>query len=254
MLKKIAAGALATAAGASLVVTMGAGTATATATTAGLDVDITEVSPNPVVVRGDRDATVTIEVRAIDAEKVELLLRPDTDAPHTLKAKEPKLVREGKLWRFVTTFDKSDYRGRWIATANAYAKDGKEPAATDTAGFSVKHARPHVRKADTRLVGFNASPEPVRKGRTIYFSGRLEARQHWNWRGVRDEEVDVYFRSSRSSAWKYVTSADTRWDGRFSAKTRAHRSGEFRAVFDGDRRLDDSSSNRDWVHVRSWRR
>ncbi|MBG0812635.1 hypothetical protein [Planomonospora sp. ID82291] len=249
MFKKIAAGALATAASASLVVTMGAGTASATA--ADLSVNISEVSPNPVVVRGDRDVKVTIEIRTTEAEKVELRLRPDTDAPHTLKAKEPELVREGELWRFVTTFDKSDHRGRWIAVADAYGKDGKK--LTDTAGFTVKYVE-RWRRADTRLVGFNASPEPVRKGRSVYFSGRLEARDRWEWNGVRHEEVEIYFRADRSSAWKYVTSADTRWDGEFRAKARAVRSGEFRAVFDGDRRLDDSSSRPDWVKVKRWHR
>ncbi|GAA3138683.1 hypothetical protein GCM10010466_32060 [Planomonospora alba] len=250
MFKKIAAGALATAAGASLLMTAGAGTASAAR--ADLSVNISEVSPNPVVVRGDRDARVTIEIRTTEAERVELRLRPDTDAPHTLKAKEPELVREGELWRFVTSFDKSDYRGRWIAIADAYGKDGKK--LTDTAGFTVKHVRPHVRRADTRLTGFNASPEPVRKGRTIYFSGRLQARDGWDWRGVRNEEVEIYFRPSGSHGWKYVTSADTRWDGRFSARTRASRTGEFRAVFDGDRRLDDSSSRPDRVKVTGWYR
>ncbi|GAT68196.1 htaa domain protein [Planomonospora sphaerica] len=248
MFRKITAGALATAVGASVLMTVGAGTASATA--ADLSVNISEVSPNPVVVRGDRDAQVTIEVRTTEAEKVELRLKPDTDAPHALKAKEPQLVREGELWRFVTTFDKSDHRGRWVAVADAYGKDGKK--LTDTAGFTVKYVERRWRKADTRLAGFDAGPEPVRKGRSVYFSGRLEARDGWKWRGVRHEEVEIYFRANGSSAWKYVTSADTRWDGRFSAKTRAVRSGEFRAVFDGDRRLDDSSSRPDWVKVKSW--
>ncbi|GAA3440847.1 hypothetical protein [Planomonospora venezuelensis] len=249
MFKRITAGALATAAGASLVLAAGAGTASATQ--AELGVNISEVSPNPVVVRGGRDVEVTIEVRATEAERVELRLRPDTDDPHTLVAKEPKLVRDGELWRYVTSFDKSDYRGRWVAIADAYGKDGKK--ATDTTGFTVKYVG-GWKKADTRLADFDAGPEPVRKGRTLYFSGRLQARDHWKWRGVRGEEVEIYFRSGHSSAWKYVTSAETRWDGKFHAKTRAYRSGEFRAVFDGDRRLDDSSSRPDWVKVKRWHR
>ncbi|GGS66452.1 hypothetical protein GCM10010156_26640 [Planobispora rosea] len=249
MFKRIAAGALATAAGASLVLVAGAGTASATQ--AELSVNISEVSPNPVVVRGHRDARVVIEVRTTAAERVELRLRPDTDEPHTLVAKEAKLDRDGELWRFVTSFDKSDYRGRWIATADAYDKDGKK--LTDTAGFTVKYVH-GWRKADTRLVGFDAGPEPVRKGRTLYFSGRLLAHRHGDWHGVRNEEVEIYYRRNEHSGWKYVTSADTRWDGKFSAKTRAYRSGEFRAVFDGDRRLDDSSSRPDWVKVLRWHR
>ncbi|GIH76489.1 hypothetical protein [Planobispora longispora] len=249
MFKRIAAGALATAAGASLVLTAGAGTASAAQ--AELSVNITEVSPNPVVVRGNRDARVAIEIRTTEAERVELHLRPDTDAPHTLVAKEAKLVRDGELWRFVTSFDKSDYRGRWIAVADAYGKDGKK--LTDTAGFTVKYVH-GWRKADTRLVDFNAGPEPLRKGNTVYFAGRLQARDHWKWRGVRHEEVDIYFQADGSSAWKYVTSADTRWDGKFKATSRAVRSGEFRAVFDGDRRLDDSVSRPDWVKVKRWHR
>ncbi|GII00600.1 hypothetical protein [Planobispora takensis] len=247
MVRKIAVGVLSAVVGSSLLLTAGAGTASATR--AELTVKITDVAPNPVVVKGGDDTKVTIEVRTTEATRVDLRLRPDSDRARTLAEEEPKLFHQGDLWRFSADFDKSDFEGRWLAIAEAYDKDGKK--VTDQVTFSVKHEQS---AAPTRLSRFSAEPGSVRKGRWIHFSGRLQVREDWRWQGVDDEEVEIYFRSRGSSAWKYVTSADTDHRGRFYAKARAFRSGEFRAVFEGDDELRESVSRSDWVRVRTWRR
>jgi hypothetical protein len=248
LIKRIAVGVLSTVMGGSLLLTAGAGTASATS--AELAVKIANVNPNPVVVKQGQETRVTVEVRTTEAVRVELRLKPDSDQARTLAQEEPKLLHEGDLWRFVASFDKSDYEGRWLAIADAYDKNGKK--ATDQVNFSVKH---EAGKVETRLNRFSADPESVRKGRWVHFAGRLQVRENSRWKGLDDEEVEIYFRSRGSSAWKYVTSADTDHRGRFYAKARAFRSGEFRAVFEGDDELGESASRSDWVRVRNnWHR
>ncbi|OUC95089.1 hypothetical protein [Streptosporangium minutum] len=243
-MKRIAVGLLSAAVGGSLLLSAGTASAERTA----LSVHIDSVNPNPVVVQEGEDTRVTIEVRTTEATRVELRLKPVSDRFRTLDVREPRIIHEGDLWRFSTSFDENDFEGRWLAIAEAYDKDGKK--VTDQVNFSVKHEEQE--KADTRLTGFYANPETVRKGRWVYFTGRLQVSRGHEWRGLRNEEVEIYFRPRGSSAWKWVTSADTGWKGSFRAKARASKSGEYRAVFDGDDRLEDSTSRSDRIRV--WRR
>ena len=237
-MKRIAVGLLSAVVSGSVLMTAGA----ASAERVDLSVHIDKVNPNPVIVKDGRDTKVTVEIRTTDATRIELRLKPVSDRFRTQSAPAPKIIHQGNLWRFTTSFDESDYEGRWLAIADAYDRHGKK--VTDKVTFSVKHEE---RKADTRLYKFSAGPSSVRKGRSVYFTGRLQFEGHW--KGVRNEKVGIYFRSSRSSAWKYVTSDRTDGNGAFRASARAYRSGEYRAVFDGDRRLDDSTSQSDRVRV-----
>lgn len=208
----------------------------------------TSVNPNPVVVHDDHDTRVTIRVRTTDATRVELRLKPVSDQFRTQDAQEPRAFRDGDLWRFTTSFDESDFEGRWVAIADAYDKDGKKE--THQVGFSVEHEES---KAETRIYRFSADPGSVRKGRSVYFTGRLQVNDDDRWKSLRGEEVEIYFRKRGSNTWKYVTSADTGWKGTFRAKARASRSGEYRAVFDGTDELAESVSRSDWVRVYSRR-
>jgi hypothetical protein len=239
-MKRIAVGLLSAVVSGSMLMTAG----TASAERVALSVRIDNVNPNPVVVRDGQDTRVTVEVRTTEATSVELRLKPVSDQLRTQSVPEPRIIHEGDLWRFTTSFDESDFEGRWLAIAEAYDKDGKK--VTDEVNFSVQHKE--AEKADTRLYKFSASPSSVRKGRSVYFTGRLQVDDD-RWKGVRNEKVEIYFRSRGSSAWKFVTSDGTDWNGTFQAKARASRSGEYRAVFDGDRRLKESSSRSDYVRV-----
>ncbi|GAA4219736.1 hypothetical protein FHR32_000462 [Streptosporangium album] len=239
-MKRIVAGLLSAAVGGSLLLSTGTASAERTA----LSVHIDGVNPNPVVVKNGDDTRVTIEVRTTEATRVELRLKPVSDRFRALDAQEPKVIHEGDLWRFSTSFDENDVEGRWLAVADAYDKDGKK--VTDQVNFSVKQEQ---EKAETRLDRFSAGPDVVRKGRSVYFTGRLRADDGGHWKGVDGEEVGIYFRSRDSSAWKWVTSADTGWKGTFRAKARASKSGEYRAVFEGNDDLGDSTSRSDRVRV-----
>ncbi|MEV7908692.1 hypothetical protein, partial [Streptomyces anulatus] len=218
-MKRITVGLLSAALGGSLLLSGGP----ASAQRATLAVHIDGVNPNPVVVTDGHDTNVTVEVRTTEAVRVELRLRPASNQFRTQDANEPKLIHDGDLWRFTTSFDANDLEGRWLATADAYDKDGKK--VTDQVNFAVKHESQE--KAETRLGSFRVNPDAVRKGRWVYFTGRLQVRGDRYWEGVKNEEVAIYFRSRGSSAWKWVTSADSGWRGQFHAKARAFKSGEY---------------------------
>ncbi|MFI6507810.1 hypothetical protein ACIBCT_09410 [Streptosporangium sp. NPDC050855] len=242
-MKRIAIGLLSAAVSGSLLMSAG----TASAERVALSVRIDNVNPNPVVVHGDEDTRVTIEVRTTEATRVELRLKPVSDQFRTQDAREPRIFHKGDLWRFTTSFDENDFEGRWVATADAYDKDGKK--VTDEVNFSVEHK--DAEKLDTRVYRFSANPDVVRKGRWVYFTGRLQVNDDDRWTSARREEVEIYFRKRGSSAWKYVTSTDTGRRGAFYAKARAYKSGEYRAVFDGTDELEESRSRTDRVRVYS---
>lgn len=240
-MKKIAAGLIAATMGGALLVTGGTAAQARTA----LDVQIQDIQPEPVVVTKGGETTATFFVEATKDAKVELRVEPVSDI-RTFAAKSVSVIPDGANWKFTVPFSSGD-EGKWraIATATKGSETDRDKA---TFEVEVKGG-----KADTRITSFRANPDPVKKGRTIWFSGRLQADDE-GWDGLSDSEVEIYFRASGSSGWKYVTSADTRWGGKFSARTRASKSGTFKAVYDGDDDNNGSESRTDWVRVYSWRR
>ncbi|MEV4172266.1 hypothetical protein [Nonomuraea sp. NPDC049709] len=226
----------------------GAGAATA-ATKTDTQLKIRDISPNPVVVKADAETTAYFDVGASsDVAKVELSVAPADANFRTMRGKD---VKDLEGWRWAIGFNENDPAGKWRATAVAFDKGGKE-IAKDEAFFSVEIVKG---KADTRISRFSADPYKVRKGKSIYFSGRLLVDDH-GWEGVRGERVSIYYRANGSSAWKWVASDWTDRGGKFYAKTRAYKSGTFRAVYAGDDELEGAKSRTDYVRVYGswWRR
>ncbi|MCK2221808.1 hypothetical protein MF672_049580 [Actinomadura sp. ATCC 31491] len=239
-MRKIALGFVSALVGGAMLVT-GAGAASATTTKADTRLYIRSITPNPVVVKKGEETTAYIHVRAgSDVKKVEVSVAP-VDGPRTFAAKSVKPLES---WRFSVGFTDADAAGKWKATAVAFDDAGKQ-VATDDAYFAVELAKT---KADTRISRFSAEPYKVRKGKSIYFSGRLLVDDD-SWEGVRGEKVNVYYRANGSNTWKWVTSATTKWNGKFFAKTKAYRSGWFRASYAGSDELNSSTSRPDYVRV-----
>ncbi|HEX4817221.1 MAG TPA: hypothetical protein VFV66_31140 [Nonomuraea sp.] len=226
------------------------GAGAASATKADARVWIRDVTPNPVVVKPGAETTAYVHVRATsDVSKVVLTVIPTGAEMRIMQAKEPKVLES---WRFSVGFTENDPAGKWKATATAYNAKGEE-VAKDDAFFAVEIEEG---KAETRITRFSADPYKVRKGKSIYFSGLLQELEHGDWDGVRGEKVHIYYRANGSSGWKWVASDRTdRW-GKFYAKTKAYRSGTFRAVFPGDSELEGTKSRTDYVRVYGswWRR
>ncbi|MFG1702803.1 hypothetical protein ACFLIM_06395 [Nonomuraea sp. M3C6] len=244
-MRKFAVGIISALVGGAMLVS-GAGAASATKLDTQLK--IRDISPNPVVVKAGSETTAYFDIGASsDVKKVELSVAP-AEGFHTLRAKDVKSLES---WRFAIGFDENDPAGKWKATAVAFDGAGKE-LAKDSAFFSVEIQKG---KADTRISRFSADPSKVRKGKSIYFSGRLQVDDD-GWKGVRGQKVNIYFRANGSSGWKWVASDWTSWGGKFSTKTRASKSGTFKAVYSGSRKLEGATSRTDYVRVYGswWRR
>jgi len=245
-MNKLTAGFLAAALGGAMLVSGGAAQATVTHTD--LRASIDDISPDPVIVTKTGTTTVTIDVVTDDsAESVELQVRPIGD---TLKSTPSivKPVEHDNHWIFTVPFTGEDFLGKWLATATA--SDGHGKTVVDTDKFLVKAAQT---KADTRITRFSASPDPVRKGKTIWLKGRLQVNDE-GWGGLEDAPVSVYFRASNSNVWKWVAKGTTNYRGYFTTSTKAVRSGTFRASYSGSADTNSSQSSTDWVRVYRWNR
>lgn len=107
---------------------------------------------------------------------------------------------------------------------------------------------------ETRFDGsFDASPEPVRKGRQIKVSADL-ATADWNegvWAGV-DAKVKVQFRADGEKSYRTVKTVKAT-DGHLQVKVTATRSGSWRAQYAGSDTTAASTSNTDHVKVKRGR-
>ncbi|MFI9553188.1 hypothetical protein [Nonomuraea endophytica] len=239
-MKKIAVGVISAMVGGAMLLTGGAASAQQKTSS----VDIQSISPNPVVVPkgGEEDAFIRVNASS-DVDKVTVKVQPEGDSFRTLSE---KTVTQHS-WRFAVSFDSNDPEGKWSAIAEAW-KDGKK-VAEDKAYFSVDIE--DDTKADSRITRFSADPFKVRKGKYITYSGRLQADDD-GWEGARGEKVNIYYRANGYSTWKWVASGKTGWGGKFYAKSRAWKSGTFKAVFNGSDELNGSESRRDYVRVVRW--
>lgn len=142
-------------------------------------------------------------------------------------------------------------RNGWFAARVRAESTGwwrAEFAATSAAGGSVSDTdRVSVRAEDrdSRIVGFDARPEPVTQGDRLSFTGALRTDD----RALPGQRVTIRFKANGSRHWKYVTSDVTNRQGRFWASVTAEDSGWWRADFRGARGVDGSVSRRNWVRV-----
>ncbi|WP_219463403.1 hypothetical protein [Nonomuraea rhizosphaerae] len=221
---------------------------TASATEVDTQLEIRGISPNPVVVKAGSETTAYFDIGAgADVRKVKLWVAP-AEGYHTQSVRN---ARELESWRFSVGFTESDFAGKWKAIAVAFDDKGKE-VAKDTSLFSVEIQKG---KAATRITRFTADPDRVRKGKLVSFSGRLLVGER-GWKGVRREQVSIFYRPSNSRGWKEVASAETGRGGAFTAETRAFKSGTYKAVYDGSDEFEAATSRTEYVRVHSykWRR
>jgi hypothetical protein len=87
-------------------------------------------------------------------------------------------------------------------------------------------------KTWTRVRSFNASPEPVRKGRTITAAGYLD-RYGSSWTAFTGQTVRIYFQPKGSTTWTYEGKATTSKTGHFSHGFTAAKDGTWRANYAG---------------------
>ena len=88
----------------------------------------------------------------------------------------------------------------------------------------------YAKRTPTRITDGNASPEPVRKGRTITYKGKLQHYTSGAWRAYSGQKVKILFRPKGSSSWYDMGNATTRSDGTFSKGCTASKDGTWVAV------------------------
>ncbi|MEV6191031.1 hypothetical protein AB0M19_01390 [Streptomyces sp. NPDC051920] len=88
----------------------------------------------------------------------------------------------------------------------------------------------HVTRTPTRITDGNASPEPVRKGRTITYKGKLQHYSSGVWKAYAGQKVKILFKPKGSGSWYDMGSATTRTDGTFSKGFTASKDGTWVAV------------------------
>ncbi|GAA0913453.1 hypothetical protein [Nonomuraea longicatena] len=197
-----------------------------------------DISPgSPIVVR-HHPVTATFTFTTKGAGKAELQLRAPGDVGVGGQVDlRPSPHGEWTRWTGTKSFDSKD-AGRW----NFLVVATGEGESSKSGSFEVRSQK----VLDTRIAGFDASPEPVERGDRLNFTGSLEGE---GWDGLSGEKVAILFRGEHSSRWEYVTSDVTGRHGRFHASATAYRSGSWKAVFEGSNGLRGSSSDPDWVRV-----
>ncbi|MDF5752328.1 hypothetical protein [Spongiactinospora sp. TRM90649] len=155
--------------------------------------------------------------------------------------------RDGRFWTRVS----AKWSGLWRAE---YAGgDGIKGSISRPDHVRVVRPAPEppqpAERAHSRIVKFDAFREPVRRGHTLRFAGVLQVKDGWSWDGYR-AKVRLYFKADGSRKWRHVKSTWSNYGGRFYTKSRAWKSGQWKAVFTGDEDAYGSSSYRDHVRVK----
>jgi hypothetical protein len=142
--------------------------------------------------------------------------------------------------------------GRHMVGAGHYPGSGPNnffPTASFTAVRSTgKH--PCLKLDTTAVTGFNASPEPVRKGAAITVSGTLKRKSGSAWKALPEQKVSIFFQARGSRKRVYAGYDATDAKGRFTKRFTARQDGTWSAVFTGTTALRTSQSGGDHVDVR----
>lgn len=169
-------------------------------------------------------------------------------------AKEPVVVefraKGAKTWSRAASVT-SDKKG--VATASVTAvKDGTwraRYAGTADRAAAVSSSDNVDVKLRTAVSGFNASPEPVRKGRTITVEGTLRSLDG-TWKNTSGQSVIILFRADGSSKWSKQATVRTNSRGVFSKGFTAKKDGTWKAEFKATSSRLGTLSSGDRVDVR----
>ncbi|MDX6311551.1 MAG: hypothetical protein QOF44_1015 [Streptomyces sp.] len=110
----------------------------------------------------------------------------------------------------------------------------------------------YVKRTATRVKGANASPEPVKKGRTITVTGALQQNTSGaTWKAYASQKVTILFRPKGSTTWSALGTVTTKADGSFSKGFTAKKDGTWMpALLSPDSKHLASSGAEDYVDVR----
>ncbi|MEU5599486.1 calcium-binding protein [Streptomyces sp. NPDC020298] len=144
--------------------------------------------------------------------------------------------------RDMTNVVSNTQAGTWHIAAWANGKDRTQTAVYDYAVTKVQRAS---------KLSVNASPEPVRKGRTITVTGAL-TRANWNtrkWAGYSGQKVKLQYRPENTSAYTTLKTITTNSTGNLNTTVNATADGYYRYVFAGTSTTPAATTAGDYVDV-----
>jgi hypothetical protein len=101
----------------------------------------------------------------------------------------------------------------------------------------------------TAISGFNASPEPITKGKRLTVAGTLK-RDTTAWKAFSGQSVKIYFAAKGATSWTYEGTAKTSSTGHFSHTFTAAKDGTWRAIYAGSTTYVAVTGPGDYVDVR----
>ncbi|MFE6702441.1 HtaA domain-containing protein [Streptomyces sp. NPDC057718] len=143
--------------------------------------------------------------------------------------------KKGVAAASVTAVKDGTWRARYAGTADRVA------AVSSSDNVDVK--------LRTAVSGFNASPEPVRKGRTITVKGTLRSLDG-TWKNTSGQSMIILFKADGSSKWSKLATVKTNSKGVFSKGFTAKKDGTWKAEFKATSSRLGTISSGDRVDVR----
>ncbi|MFB8219040.1 HtaA domain-containing protein [Streptomyces anulatus] len=180
-------------------------------------------SPEPVGKGSKLKVVATLQT----ASATDNVWRPLAKTPVVIEFRS----KGGKSWSRATTVTTSS---KGVASASVTAvKDGTwraRYAGTADRAAAVSSSDNVDVKLRTAVSGFNASPEPVRKGRTITVKGTLRSLDG-TWKNASGQSVVILFKADGSSKWSKLATVRTNGKGVFSKGFTAKKDGTWKAQF-----------------------
>ncbi|MEV6455932.1 HtaA domain-containing protein [Streptomyces anulatus] len=180
-------------------------------------------SPEPVGKGSKLKVVATLQT----ASATDNVWRPLAKTPVVIEFRS----KGGKTWSRATTVT-TDSKGVVSASVTA-VKDGTwraRYAGTADRAAAVSFSDNVDVKLRTAVSGFNASPEPVRKGRTITVKGTLRSLDG-TWKNASGQSVIILFKADGSSKWSKLATVRTNGKGVFSKGFTAKKDGTWKAQF-----------------------
>lgn len=158
---------------------------------------------------------------------------------------------DGKTWTSVLG-GTTDANGRFTVKTPA-VRDGYWRAVTQESGDGDLPATSGTDYVDVRyrtsITGFNAAPEPIRKGGRLTVSGTLK-RDTTAWKAFSGQSVKIYFKADGATTWTYEGTSKTSSTGHFSHTFTASKDGTWRASYAGNGTYLTVTGSGDHVDVR----
>ncbi|WP_369271794.1 hypothetical protein AB5J55_18750 [Streptomyces sp. R11] len=145
--------------------------------------------------------------------------------------------------------------GTWAAAAEATAFNGQDPAGETfditKVGYQRKGGLATTLIQRNSQLTVNASPEPVKKGKTITVTGKL-SRANWEdnkYHGYTNQSVKLQFRKKGSTTYSTVKTIKSNSTGNLKTTVTAAQDGYFRYSFAGTSTTPAVNATGDFVDV-----